>query len=280
MPTHRLLAIDIDGTLVNSRNELSPATRAALGEAVAAGMAVVLATGRRYSRALPLVEPLGLDVPVVTASGALVKHPRDHRTLFRAEFIDGTLQGMLQVVGAAGYEALLYTDMFEQGFEFYCTRLDYQQPELAEWMAANSAFGRVIPQLMRQPPTGIFAGFAMGPREEMLQLERRLQAALPGQLATHVLRSPLYQGYMCEIAPFGIDKWSAIQRLAAEWGIADEEICAVGDDVNDIPMIRAAGLGIAMGNAAEIVRQAADRVAPEHDEDGLVTVVRWLLDER
>ena len=82
----RLLAIDIDGTLVNSRDELTEATRQALRRACAAGIKIVLATGRRYSRALPLVEPLGLDLPLVTASGALIKHPLDHRTLFQAAF--------------------------------------------------------------------------------------------------------------------------------------------------------------------------------------------------
>lgn len=71
MPRIRILAIDIDGTLVNSRDELTDVTRQALRRACAAGLKIVLATGRRYSRALPLVEPLGLDVPLVTASGAL-----------------------------------------------------------------------------------------------------------------------------------------------------------------------------------------------------------------
>ena len=83
---YRLLAIDIDGTLVNSRNELTPATCAALERVSTAGIRVVLATGRRYSHALPLVEPLGIRVPLVTASGALVKDPTDHSTLYRAEF--------------------------------------------------------------------------------------------------------------------------------------------------------------------------------------------------
>ena len=73
-------------------------------------------------------------------------------------------------------------------------------------------------------------------------------------------------------------KWSAIRRLAIGWQIEEKSICAVGDDVNDIPMIRAAGLGIAMGNAVEPVKAAADRIAPTHDEEGLVQVVRWLME--
>ena len=69
-----------------------------------------------------------------------------------------------------------------------------------------------------------------------------------------------------------------IRRLAGQWGIREEAICAVGDDVNDIAMIRGAGLGIAMGNALPIVKEAASRVAPTHDENGLVQVVKWLLE--
>ena len=69
-----------------------------------------------------------------------------------------------------------------------------------------------------------------------------------------------------------------MRHLAHQWGIPDEAICAVGDDVNDIPMIRGAGLGVAMGNALEEVKAAADRIAPCHDSDGLVEVVNWLLE--
>ena len=102
----------------------------------------------------------------------------------------------------------------------------------------------------------------MGTRDEMLAIERLLHASLPGQIATHVLRSPRYRGFMCELIPAGVSKWTAVRRLASQWGIADGEICAVGDDVNDIPMIRSAGLGVAMGNAVPEVKAAADRIAP------------------
>ncbi len=118
----------------------------------------------------------------------------------------------------------------------------------------------------------------MGTRDEMLAVQRQLQAALPDLLTTHVLRSPRYSGFMCELVPAGVTKWSAVRRLAGQWGISDGEICAVGDDVNDIPMIRSAGLGVAMGNAVPEVKAAADRIAPTHDHDGLVEVVAWLFE--
>ena len=279
MPAFRLLAVDVDGTLLNSHDRLSPATCQAVRRAIGAGIRVVLATGRRYGRVLHLVEPLGVDVPLITASGALIKHPADHRTLFRAEFSPSLLRDVLDVVAECGHDALLYADTHSEGFEFYYPRRRASSPELAEFLALNRGLGRWCPQLTTDPPEGVFALFAMAARQPMLQLQQRLEAAFPGALYTHVLRSPLYRGYMCEVAPAGVDKWSALCRLAQHWRIEPAAICAVGDDVNDIPMLRGAGLGVAMQNAPEQVKAVADRVAPSNDHDGLAHVVAWLLDE-
>ena len=280
MLRYQLLAIDIDGTLVNSRDELTPGTRAALVRAGEAGIHVVLATGRRYSLTLHLVEPLGIDVPLVTASGALVKDPADHRTLYVAEFDRAVLCQALGVIQRGGYDVLLCGDTFSAGFDFYQPETPSKGPELAEYLEHNADRGRVWPNLLLDPPPRVFGGFAMGSQEQMLDLERLLQEAMPGKLSTHVLRSPRYRGFLCELAPAGVTKWSAICRLARQWGIAQEAICAVGDDVNDLAMIRGAGLGVAMGNAPPLVKAAAARVAPTQDEDGLVEVVAWLLGEK
>jgi 5-amino-6-(5-phospho-D-ribitylamino)uracil phosphatase len=275
---YRLLAIDVDGTLVNSRDELTPATRDALVRAGRYGIHVVVATGRRYSRTLHLVEPLGISVPLVTAGGALVKDPIDHRTLYRAEFERQVLIDTLRTIEDAGYDAIVNCDTYSEAIDFYYGRPDPRRPEMAEYFALNPGCGRFWPNLLTDPPPGVFAGFAMGTRQQMIQLESLLHRTLPGRLSTSVLRSPRYRGFMCELAPAGVTKWSAIRRLAADWGISEEAICAVGDDVNDIPMIHAAGLGVAMGNALPEVKAAADRVAPGHDDDGLVQVVEWLLE--
>jgi len=278
LPHYRLLAIDVDGTLVNSSDDLTPATRAALRRTIAAGIRVVLATGRRYSHTLHLVEPLGISTALITASGALVKDPADHRTLYKTEFDAPLLGDVLAILDRAGHDALLNGDTFAEGFDFYQPAAPRANRYLAEYLAMNPGCGRVWPDFFASPPPGIFAGFAMGTRDEMLTVQRQLNASLPGRITTHVLRSPRYRGFMCELAPAGVTKWSAVRRLASQWGIADGEICAVGDDVNDILMIRSAGLGVAMGNAVPEAKAAADRIAPTHDNDGLVEVVSWLLD--
>jgi 5-amino-6-(5-phospho-D-ribitylamino)uracil phosphatase len=274
----RLLAIDIDGTLVNSRDELAPDTQAALMRVGSAGIHVVLATGRRYSRTLYLVEPLGINVPLITASGALIKDAKDHRTLFQASFDPSLLRQVLAIIDRCGYDPLLCADTFTEGFDFYLARAKVRTSELQEYVDLNPNDGRIWPNLIAEPPPGVFAVFTMGTKDQMLILEQILHGSLSGRLSTHVLRSPRYRGFLVEITPAGVSKWSAVKRLAEGWGIDETSICAVGDDVNDIPMIRAAGLGVAMGNALAEVKAAADRIAPTHDENGLVQVVEWLLE--
>ena len=82
---------------------------------------------------------------------------------------------------------------------------------------------------------------------------------------------------MCEVLRHDAGKWTAILHLAGLWGITPQEICAVGDDMNDLPMIAGAGLGVAMGHAPESVRAVADLVTGDHDQDGVSMLVHDVL---
>ncbi|MGC3968051.1 MAG: HAD hydrolase family protein [Pirellulales bacterium] len=187
------------------------------------------------------------------------------------------LQKTLDVTVTRGHDAVLYADTFDQGFDYYYRDGENVGPEMRQYFDLNEGCGLAVPDLYSNPPAGVFAGFAMGSRDDMLALDEALQRKVPERLYTHVIRSPRYDGFMCEIAPAGATKWSGVRFLADQWGIADEEIVAVGDDVNDLPMLAGSGLGIAMGNAVAELKDAADHIAPHHDDDGLAEVVRWIL---
>ena len=111
----------------------------------------------------------------------------------------------------------------------------------------------------------------------MRELEAALRTGWPEAVSLHTIRSPRYRDYLCEIAPAGVTKWSAVLEMARGWGIGPDSVCAVGDDLNDVPMVAGAGLGIAMGNAVAEVCAVADRIVGRHDDDGLVDVANLLL---
>ena len=279
----RLLVLEVDCTVTNSRHEVTDATVTAIDRVRAAGIRVMLATGRRYRDVLPIAARLGIVEPLVTASGALVKDPTDHATQFRAAFAPGVLEGVLEMVVMRGHEPVLYTDSFAEGFDFHCRSLDPAASGdgagqgLREYLDRNRTLARLSPDLHRTPPPRVFAGFAMGPQGDMLALEAAIRAAWSEAVSLHTIRSPRYHDYLCEIAPAGVTKWSAVETVARGWEISTGAICAVGDDRNDVPMVAAAGLGIAMGNAAAEVQAVADRVVGRHDDDGLVDVANLLL---
>jgi hydroxymethylpyrimidine pyrophosphatase-like HAD family hydrolase len=287
----RLLVLDVDGTVANRRHEVADATCAAIARVRAAGIRVMIATGRRYRDALPVAERLGLDMPLVTASGALVKHPAGHQTLTRADFAPGVVETVVATMLEAGHEPVLYTDSFAAGFDFHCRTLRLGEAVVAgrepgevprgiglqEYFIRNATVAAVQPDLHAVVPAGVFAGFTMGVESQMETLAARLHDRLPGRLSLHTMLSQRYDAWLCEIAPVGVSKWTGVMGVASALGIRPEEICAVGDDVNDLPMIRAAGLGVAMGNARPEVQAAADRVVGTNDDTGILDVAEMVL---
>jgi len=279
----QLLVLDVDGTVTNSQHKVTEATISAIHRVRAAGIRVLLATGRRYRDVLPIASQLQIVEPLVTASGALVKQQSDHRTHFRAVFQPGVLENVLAIIISYGHEPVLYTDSYEQGFDFHCRKLlqdlttSKKGHGFQEYLKCNQMLAKVTPNLHKEPPMEVFAGFVMGSQEDMHVLESVIRKTWSSEVSLHTIKSPRYSDFLCEIAPAKVTKWSAILRLANDWGIGPEAICAVGDDRNDTPMIRGAGLGIAMGNAVPEVRAVADHVVGRHDDNGLVDVANLLL---
>lgn len=278
----RLVVLDVDGTVTDSQHQVTAAACRAVDRMRAAGVRVILATGRRYRDALPIAERLEIIEPIVTASGGLVKRPTDHATLHRSRFAPGVLEEVLAMIVAAGHEPVVYTDSFAAGYDFLCRRLPDSVPTapptgFAAYLLRNSGLARVVPELQFRPPADAFAGFAMGGEVAMKSLEADLSRRFPGQISLHTIRSPRYSDWLCEIAPAGITKWTGIIGLAEAWDIRPAEICAVGDDVNDLPMVREAGLGIAMGNGRPELQRVADRIVGSHDADGMLEVAELVL---
>ncbi len=269
-PSHRirLLALDVDGTLLDGRGGLRPRTARAVRDVTRHGIVPVLCTGRRFRRARPVAEELGLDAPIVCNSGTLVKEALEGKTLLRADFDEALFGRIAAMFRARGEPAVSFLDDGPGAFDFAVATETTGRPLFDEYVDLNRRFARVDPD-WGGPGSSHFHVCAIGERPAMLAFEEAVHATLPGLVRTFVQKSPAYSGTMCELLHRDASKWSAVLHLADLWGIVPEEICAVGDDMNDLPMIAGAGLGVAMAHAPKAVLDVADIVTGTNDEDGL-----------
>ena len=250
-----------------------------MARAAEAGIRPVLCTGRRYRRALPIARELGIDAPLVCNSGALVKSSADHRTLWRADLPLDLVADLLDLFAARGDLPLSFTDRPPDGPDFVVERDPAGLPLVDDYLGQNRPHAEVDPGWTRSPgrsePHCHLC--VIGERHAMLDTQAAVMDRFAGRVTTFVQRSPRYLGTMCEVLRHDASKWSALLHLAELWGVDRTEIVAVGDDMNDLPMIAGAGLGVAMGHAPESVRAAADHVTHDEENDGLARFVEDVL---
>jgi Cof subfamily protein (haloacid dehalogenase superfamily) len=257
----RLWALDLDGTLLDADGRVFASTARAIELAHSAGVRVVLCTGRRYRRARDAAIELGLaENPLVCNSGALVKDPTTHATLWRADL---SHEHFCQVVGllqTEGANLIAFADRKPEELDFLAATESTGCAFFDEYVRINRSHAEIdAAWVERLIPEARFHVCAIGAREEMRRLEALVLEAHGSHVRTYVQKSPRYLGTMCEVVRADAGKWEAVLALGRTWGIAPAEICAVGDDENDLSMIASAGLGVAMRHAPEHVR-AASRV--------------------
>ncbi len=275
---YQILALDIDGTLLDPDGTLRPRTAAAVARAAAAGIRPVLCTGRRYRRALPIALQLGIDAPLVCNSGAIVKDPRNHSTLWRADLDMRLAADVIEFFQADDQPRVIFTDRGPDDFDFIVTAFPTGRNHFDDYVSQNRQHAEIASsEGLTHSGVPLFHICAIGSRAEMLRFERSAHARLAGRIQTFVQRTPRYLGTMCEILRHDASKWTAVLHLAQLWGVEPAMICAVGDDLNDLPMIQNAGLGVAMGHARHEVRSAADLVTGDHDEDGVAMLIDQVL---
>ena len=249
----------------------------------------MLCTGRRYRRAWPIARELGIDAPLVCNSGAIIKDPTSGRTIWRADFEGSLADQVLDLFHRHDQSAVVFTDRGRLEADFIVAAYPTGRDHFDDYVGQNLEHAEIDEQWRpgQSHPIDQSAGngagdpvfhiCAIGTRSEMLDFQATAHGRLAGRIQTFVQRSPKYRGTMCEILRHDAGKWAAILHLSQLWRIDPSAICAVGDDVNDIPMIRNAGLGVAMGHARPEVIAAADFVTGGHDEDGVALLVENVL---
>jgi Cof subfamily protein (haloacid dehalogenase superfamily) len=274
----RLLALDIDGTLLDPAGAISGRARAAVGAALRAGLRVVLCTGRRYRSTLPIARELGLPGPVVVHNGALVKDAWSGRTL-AATYLPAALHAEVLAALEPSGPPLVYVDgwpdadiLTEPGADAHPHQVDYLEQHAEQC--------RFVPSLRAARREDVLMMSVMADLSTLDELEARARHALGSRVRTHRLENRGYGSYILEVLAPDTGKWAALRRLAEAEGIGAGEIAAVGDDRNDLDLVAGAALGIAMGNAAPEVRAAADLVVAGNDRGGVAEAIEAVLRAR
>ena len=271
-PYFRLLAFDLDGTLLPYGEPPRPRVVNALRRAQAAGVIVTLATGRAPSTARPYAHRLGITAPIICFQGGRVVDPGSGESLYARTYPLALARAVLMYARALeeelgdGWAPLVY-----QGDEMYVTRLWLSEEEYREFFAPRWHYLNSFDELPEAPVDKLIF---VGEPSKLDALQPRLRERFQGLV--EVVRS---WRIFLEVTALGVTKGNALAWLARYLGIPRERVVAVGDADNDISMLRWAGLAVAMGHAPPEVKAVADVIAPPVEEDGAAWVIDYVLGE-
>jgi Cof subfamily protein (haloacid dehalogenase superfamily) len=266
----KLLAIDLDDTLIGQDLHVSSRNRAAIRRAIRAGIIVTLATGRTFTTTLPIAERLGLHHTLACFQGALMRGRRKiltSRTLPPQYYLDiikfGLRHGVQQCVYALDHDTVFFQRPLNRYGKEYLDRIE-QVRQISLVNLATYPFPH--------PPIKVM--FIASP-EKVVRLEALAKRKWGSALYVTQTRTNLL-----EFLHPQVNKGFALRYLANHYHLPMSQTAAIGDGYNDIPMFAAAGVSFAVKNASRYVEEAADHVVASWDQDGVAEAINWILNHR
>jgi Cof subfamily protein (haloacid dehalogenase superfamily) len=272
----RLIASDIDGTLLNPEFKISEQDLIALRRAHAAGIEIVLVTGRRHTFALPIAKQLGFDLWLISSNGAITRSLSGetfHRDLMPRE----TCRDLCIAMQAFRGHTVLTFDTEAKG-AIVLEHLEALNLSIRRWLEKNIQYIKfVIPiedALVTDPVQAMFCGSM----HRMAQALAALQATgLGNRITTLRTEYPERNLSMIDILNAGCSKGHALARWARHRGLRPEEVMAIGDNHNDVEMLEFAGYPVIMGNACEELRSRGWNVTLGNDQCGVAAALADLI---
>ena len=270
----RLIAVDLDGTLLDSRGQLPPANRDAVHAAVAAGIHVAIVTGRSYPFARPAADGLPASLSLVVSNGAVERRMDGSRVATRL-LPRGTARRVLEDNLAHRDGAALIFDRDREGQLVFDT-MDWAHPGRAPYWRRNQVhIQQVSPlehALVDEDPIQVMFNGAVGPMRALVERLRAAAAGYAVSLTEYVDRD----FSLVDITAPEATKGQALASIAGRLGVSRDEIMAIGDNFNDLEMLELAGTPVVMGNAATVIRERGWHVTASHDENGVAEAIAAL----
>jgi hypothetical protein len=279
MTQYRMIVIDLDGTLLSPKGEVTPRSKSAIRRALDAGLLVCFATGRNWTESKDALDALEHYPTAVFAGGAMVIDTHRRATLHRTLMNPVLAAEICQFLEERGQSALALQDLGTAGMDYVISGASSANAATQGWMAVTKATLHAVPSLANYPHQHtVRVGICAEP-QVVRQVKKELEERFGSRLFCQNMLVPTYGVEILEIFDPAVNKWEGVLHLARHHNIIPEQIVAIGDDVNDLPMIQNAGLGVAMGNARPQVKAAAKRVIAANYEDGLATFLDELVDQ-
>lgn len=277
MPPRKLLVLDVDGTLVGADSVVPIDAVEVLGEASRAGIGVTLATGRSLAETVGVWRQLDLGaraLPIILYGGAMVAEPRTGRTLYQKTIPRDVAVEFSEALQAEGHSAMAGIDPWRHGLDFYMARAADAEEFLRNWRKGPEVEIRQVDRLadVEDLPAALRV-HAVVDADEAGPLAERLGRRFGRRLTLHPIAVPAYGVTVIEAHAAGATKWTAIQYLLQGLRLTPRDVIAVGDDVNDMDMLRRAACGAAMAPAPAALRDVADRIV----SDGLAAFIREVV---
>ena len=288
----RLLAIDLDGTLLSPDGTVSERNVAAVHAARAAGLRVVVCTGRGLTESRSAINAIQQTDPCVVVGGAIIACPTTGSTHHRFAIPLPTAAAAVSAIVDHGFPALVFKDPAESTYDYLVVtgRDDHPlDPVTTWWFGEMGLRVRTVQTLDDDdhPEHTVRVG-ACGLSGRMTSLTSSIALACASDTVMHHFPAVVAPDHakvtaegetlhIFEMFSAAATKWSAIALLAKQWCISHQDIAAIGDQINDVSMIHGAGLGIAMGNAIPEVAAAADYTTLANTHDGVAHAIDKLL---
>lgn len=257
---YKLIAVDIDGTLLNSKGELTQRTRDAIHKAWKDGIVFTISTGRPIQGVMPLVEEIGLDIPLITYNGSMVLTATTREVIYQRVMEAHAVRDVYKLGISWDVTMLVWSNN-----RLYTNRVD----ELSEkYSSLTNTPLELIESLeeLEEEITKILWYDEVERINEML-------ASIPGVFQNESVVYHTSRPYFLEFVDKGASKAIAIEVLSQNYQIEREQVIAIGDSYNDESMLEYAGLGVAMGNAPEDIKAIADVITASCDEDGVAAAI-------
>jgi hypothetical protein len=280
---YRLLALDLDGTLLDSRGRVPPANVDALRRARRAGLFTVLCTGRGLKESRRVLDELRHDQPTILANGALIADPETGTTLHRAAMEPHVALKVVEHLCRGDDAVLVLLDPAEVEHDYLIIREHRLTANSRWWFDHVGATYRSVDRACEQDLHHAVRVGIVGPASHMPPVAASLvERFSPGLFVQHFTavdnsESGGEQIHVLEVFSAGVSKWSALQWLGEAHNIGPGQIAAIGDQINDVDMLREAGCGIAMGNAVPEAAAAARHQTAGNDDSGVAVAIDRLL---